>query len=185
MTEIIDIDTRRARPAADLTKHAPEPAPDTDTDTAQRVLEGVVIPSAALGETPTKTPVPRPMRVRIRRAVGVTRHVITHERTKTGARLVARHGSYVVGGAGVLAKRAWDGRSAARYERMMRLAETAGNTEEAKEWEERGRAFRAARHQRRMDLLTMPGRVAKGAVVGTATTAGGLLGLGMLLAIAE
>ncbi|MEE4544185.1 ATP-binding protein [Streptomyces sp. V4-01] len=172
MTEIIDINTHRPRPITDFTKRDDQPRP---------VLEGVVIPN----DTPTPTPVRPDYGVRVRRAVGVTRHVITHERTKTGARLVARHGSYVAGGAGLLAKRAWDGRSAARYERMMRIAEAAGNSEEAKEWEERGRQFRAARHQRRMDMLTMPGRAAKALVVGTATTAGGLLGLGMLLAVAE
>ena len=33
------------------------------------------------------------------------------------------------------------------------------------EWEERGRRFRAARHQRRMDLLTAASTAAKGAAV--------------------
>lgn len=177
MTEIIDLAVRRPRPIPDLTKPDPVPA-DPPAAGPREVLEGVVIPSDGTA--------PRPAgRARLRRAVGVTRHVITHERTKTGALLVARHSSYVAGGAGVLAKRAWDGRSAARYERMMRIAEAAGNSEEAKEWEERGRQFRAARHQRRMDMLTMPGRVARGMVVGTATATGGLLGLGVVLAIAE
>lgn len=180
MTEIIDLSTRRPRPVPDLTK--PAPSPGIPPDAPGAVLEGVVIPPP---DSPGTGPARRPVGVRVRRAVGVTRHVITHERTKTGARLVARHGSYVVGGAGALAKRAWDGRSAARYERMMRIAEAAGNTEAAKEWEERGRAFRAARHQRRMDLLTAPQRIAKAMVVGAATAAGGLLGLGTLLAIAE
>jgi S-DNA-T family DNA segregation ATPase FtsK/SpoIIIE len=99
--------------------------------------------------------------------------------------LIARHGLYVAGGTGIVARRSWDGRSAARYERMMRTAEAAGQHEEAKEWEERGRQFRAARHQRRMDLLTAPQRIAKAAAVGPAATAGGLIGLGTLLAIAE
>lgn len=183
MTEIIDLGAHRARPAPDLTKTTPADTP------SRTVLEGVVIPSdppdANPGGVPRKVGSRGVTRARVRRAVGVTQHVITHERTRTGARLVARHGAYVVGGAGVLAKRAWDGRSAARYERMIRIAEAAGNSEEAKEWEERGRAFRAARHQRRMDLLTAPQRIAKGMVVGTATAAGGLLGLGTLLAIAE
>jgi S-DNA-T family DNA segregation ATPase FtsK/SpoIIIE len=188
MTEIIDLGAHRARtrptaptpdPAPDLTKH------DTSPPAPREVLEGVVIPSAIPEETPEKAPSRVAGPSRVQRVVGVTRHVVTHERTKTGARLVARHGSFVVGGAGVLAKRAWDGRSAARYERMMRIAEAAGNGEEAKEWEERGRAFRAARHQRRMDLLTLPQRAGKALVAGTATAAGGLLGLGTLLAIAD
>lgn len=120
-----------------------------------------------------------------RRAARRVRVVATHERTKNAGRLIVRHGSYAVGGAGVLARRTWDARSSARYERMMRTAEAAGNHEEAKEWEARGAAFRAARHQRRMDLLTAPQRIAKGLAVGTATTAGSLLTLGVVLAIAE
>ncbi|SEG46119.1 DNA segregation ATPase FtsK/SpoIIIE, S-DNA-T family [Actinacidiphila yanglinensis] len=180
MTEIIDLNSRRARPVPDLTKHDSDPTRD-----APRVLEGVVIPSGVPGRAKSAAARAALAGAGLRRAAGVTRHVVTHDRTKTGARLVARHGSYVVGGAGVLAKRTWDGRSAARYERMMRIAEAAGNSEEAKEWEERGRQFRAARHQRRMDLLTMPQRVAKALVVGAATATGGLLGLGVLLAIAE
>ncbi|WP_433890739.1 ATP-binding protein [Streptomyces sp. CA-111067] len=177
MTEIINLDAHRPRQrrVIDLTKH------DTDAPTPPReVLEGVVIPSGIPGQGKAAAG-----RAALRYGARALRVAATHDRTKTGARLVARHGSYVVGGAGVLAKRTWDGRSAARYERMMRIAEAAGNPDEAKEWEERGRAFRAARHQRRMDLLTMPQRVAKGTVVGTATATGGLLGLGVLLAIAD
>ncbi|MFJ4409227.1 ATP-binding protein [Streptomyces sp. NPDC088910] len=190
MTEIIDLDERRARartPIPDLTKHdTATAAPEDAVPDPREALEGAVIPSDIPGRG--KTDAGRAgarHAVRLRRAVGVTQHVITHERTRTGARLMVRHSSYVAGGAGVLAKRAWDGRSAARYERMMRIAEAAGNREDAMEWEERGRAFRAARHQRRMDLLTAPQRLAKGMAVGTAATAGALLGLGALLAVAE
>ena len=50
MTEIIDLNTRRARPVPDLTKHDTDPTGD---DTAPRVLEGVVIPSDG---TPTGRP---------------------------------------------------------------------------------------------------------------------------------
>ncbi|MEI5008607.1 ATP-binding protein [Streptomyces sp. PmtA] len=118
-----------------------------------------------------------------RRAGRRVRVVVTHDRTRTAGRVAVRHGMYVVGGTKVVARRAWDGRTAARYERMMRAAEAAGNMDLAKEWEERGRAFRAARHQRRMDLLTAPQRLAKGALVGTATTAGGLVALGGVMAV--
>ncbi|MYS19719.1 ATP-binding protein [Streptomyces sp. SID4948] len=120
-----------------------------------------------------------------RRTARTVRVVATDQRTRTAARAVARHGAYVAGGAGLLARRAWDGRSAARYERMIRIAEAAGQHETAMEWEERGRTFRQQRHQRRMDLLTAPQRIAKAALVGAATTAGGLLTLGTVLAIAE
>jgi S-DNA-T family DNA segregation ATPase FtsK/SpoIIIE len=111
--------------------------------------------------------------------------VVTDERTLNTGRLIVRHTLYVTGGAGVLARRAWDGRSTARYERMMRTAEASGQQEAAMEWEVRAAAFRAARHQRRMDLLTAPQRLVKGAAVGTAGTAGGLLALGAVLAIAD
>ncbi|MFD9211654.1 FtsK/SpoIIIE domain-containing protein [Streptomyces sp. NPDC059544] len=110
------------------------------------------------------------------------RAVATHDKTRAAGRVVVRHGSYVAGGTKVVAKRAWDGRSAARYERFMRAAEAAGNMDLAKEWEERGRQFRAARHQRRMDLLTAPQKLAKGALVGTAAGTGGLLALGGVMA---
>ncbi|WP_333769832.1 FtsK/SpoIIIE domain-containing protein [Streptomyces sp. IBSBF 2435] len=180
MTEIIDLDAHRPRPVPDLTKTATAP------DTAPReVLQGVVIPSGDPTVAPGKAPSRPGGSGRVRRAVGVTLHVVTHDRTKTSARTVIRHGAYVAGGAGILARRAWDGRSAARYERMIRVSEAAGQHETAMEWEERGRAFRAARHQRRMDLLGAPQRVAKGAAVATAAGTGGLLGLGAVLAIAE
>ncbi|MFB8350259.1 ATP-binding protein [Streptomyces niveus] len=121
-----------------------------------------------------------PLWVRSGRAV---RTAVTHQRTRTAGRLAVRHSMYVVGGSRIVTRRAWDGRSAARYERMIRTAEAAGQPEIAAEWEERGRAFRAARHQRRMDLLTAPVRLAKGAAVGTALTGGGLLGLGIAMAV--
>ncbi|MEU6647685.1 ATP-binding protein, partial [Saccharomonospora sp. NPDC046836] len=60
-----------------------------------------------------------------------------------------------------------------------------GNHELAREWEERGRAFRAARHQRRMELLSAPQRVAKGAAAGVGVMGGGLLLLGIILAVAN
>lgn len=136
--------------------------------------------------TPTESgSVPVPGRVppwaRAGRAV---RTLVTHEHTRTTARLVARHGAYVVGGARILTRRAWDARTVARYERMLRAAEVAGNYEVAAEWEERGQRFRAARHQRRMDLLRAPVTAARGMVVGTGVGIGGLVALGVMLAIA-
>ncbi|MFE9553216.1 FtsK/SpoIIIE domain-containing protein [Streptomyces sp. NPDC006703] len=116
------------------------------------------------------------------RAVG---RVARHDRTRKAGRSMVRNGMYLVGGTRIVARRAWDGRTAARYERMLRAAEAEGNYEVAAEWEERGRQFRAARHQRRMDLLMAPQRIAKGALVGTGATVGGLLLLGIVLAIAN
>ncbi|MFF7158107.1 ATP-binding protein [Streptomyces sp. NPDC008139] len=120
-----------------------------------------------------------------RRAARKARIVATHDRTRNASRLAVRHSAYVTGGATTLTRRAWDSRSAARYERMIRTAEAAGNRDEAKEWEDRGRAFRAARHQRRMDLLTAPQRLAKATLVGSALAGGGLVSLGVLMAVAD
>ncbi|MFF2999572.1 ATP-binding protein [Streptomyces sp. NPDC057950] len=124
---------------------------------------------------------PVPLWVRSGRAV---KTAVTHETTKTTARAIARHTLYVAGGAKIAAKRTWDGRTASRYERMFRAAEAAGNYEVAAEWEERGQQFRAARHGRRMDLLHSPVDAAKGIAVGTGVGIGGLVALGIVMAIA-
>jgi S-DNA-T family DNA segregation ATPase FtsK/SpoIIIE len=187
MTEIIDLDAHRARtrpgdaPIPDLTKPDAAPAPPAPRE----VLEGVVIPSDTPDGAPSKAPARPAGSDRLRRAVRVTRHVVTHDRTKNGARLAFRHSAYVAGGARILAKRGWDGRTVARHERMMRSAEAAGQHDVALEWEERAAKFRSERHKRRMDLITAPQRIVKGAAFGTAGTAGALLGLGTLLALAE
>ncbi|MBL1107399.1 ATP-binding protein [Streptomyces sp. 5-8] len=129
---------------------------------------------------PPATP-PVPLWVRSGRAI---KTAVTHETTKTTARTVARHSLYVYGGARIVGRRAWDGRTAARYERYMRTAEAAGNMEAAADWEERGQRFREARHRRRMDLLHSPLDAAKGAAVGTGMGVGGLLLLGIAMAVA-
>ncbi|MFD9880028.1 ATP-binding protein [Streptomyces alboflavus] len=122
-----------------------------------------------------------PLWVRSGRAI---KSAITHEHTKSAARAVARHGLYVAGGTRIVARRTWDGRTASRYERMLRAAEAAGNYEVAAEWEERGQRFRAERHRRRMDLLASPVDAAKTALIGTGMSIGALIGLGIALALA-
>ncbi|MGQ5649488.1 ATP-binding protein [Streptomyces sp. EKR5.2] len=132
---------------------------------------------------PDPAPVaPVPLWVRSGRAI---KRAVTHERTTTTARAVARHSLYIAGGARIVARRTWDGRTTARYERYMRAAEAAGNMEAAAEWEERAQRFRDARHRRRMDLLHSPVDAAKGALVGTGMGIGGLVALGVVLAIAN
>ncbi|MEU0603593.1 FtsK/SpoIIIE domain-containing protein [Streptomyces sp. NPDC006393] len=124
---------------------------------------------------------PVPLWIRSGRAI---RTAVTHEHTKTTVRAVARHSLYVAGGARIVAKRTWDGRTAARYERMLRAAEAAANYEAAAEWEERGQRFRDARHRRRMDLLHSPLDAAKGAAASAGMGIGGLVLLGIAMAIA-
>ncbi|MEU7283373.1 ATP-binding protein [Streptomyces sp. NPDC045431] len=147
-------------------------------------------PPPATPETVAETtPAPpadavRPVRVwkRTGRAMA---DAVTHERTRAVGRFAVRHTSYVLGGTRITARRAWDGRTGARYERMLRAAEAAGNYEAAGEWEERLHRFRADRHKRRMDLLTAPERLVKGAAVGTAGGIGLLIAIGIALAIAN
>ncbi|MEU4310925.1 FtsK/SpoIIIE domain-containing protein [Streptomyces rochei] len=140
-------------------------------DTAPTVL--TVVPDA-----PPAQPVP--LWVRSGRAV---KTAVTHERTKTVVRATARHGLYTLNGGRIVARRAWDGRTGSRYERMIRAAEAAGNLEAAEEWEERLQRFRAARHHRRMDLLHSPVEAAKGVVVGAGMSIGVLVALGVVMAI--
>ncbi|MFB7324215.1 ATP-binding protein [Streptomyces sp. NPDC056190] len=145
-------------------------------------------PPAAVDTRPALTVVPEqsaapvvPLWVRSGRAI---RTVVTHETTRTVARGAARHTLYVFGGARIVVRRTWDGRTAARYERMLRAAEAAGNYEAAAEWEERGQRYREARHRRRMDLLHSPLDAAKGAAVSAGMGIGGLVLLGVAMAIA-
>ncbi|MGW5303823.1 FtsK/SpoIIIE domain-containing protein [Streptomyces griseoluteus] len=147
----------------------PEPPVDPDPLTTLTVVPDLV---------PAK---PVPLWLRSGRAI---RTAATHDATRTTARTVVRHGLYVAGGARIVAKRAWDGRTAARYERYMRTAEAAGNFEAAAEWEERGQRFRDARHRRRMDLLHSPLDAAKGAAVTTGMGIGGLILIGVAMAMA-
>ncbi|MFI0144372.1 FtsK/SpoIIIE domain-containing protein [Streptomyces globisporus] len=129
-------------------------------------------------DKPRQLPAPR-RHVRTGKAL---RRAITSDTAREAVRLAVRHTGYTVGGARILTRRAWDGRSAARYERMIRAAEAAGNLDEVKEWEERGQTFREARHRRRMALLAAPAQVAKGAVVGVGLVGGAAVGVGIAMA---
>ncbi|MCW1094573.1 ATP-binding protein [Streptomyces sp. RS2] len=140
-------------------------------DTAPTVL--TVVPDA-----PPARPVP--LWVRSGRAV---KSVTTHESTRATVRAAARHSLYTFNGGRIVARRAWDGRTGSRYERMIRAAEAAGNLEAAEEWEERLQRFRAARHHRRMDLLHSPVDAAKGVAVGAGMSIGALVALGVVMAI--
>lgn len=142
----------------------------------------VAPPVADIAAVPTAEKPPVPLWVRSARGV---RTVATHDHTKTACRATARHGLYVLGGTRIVARRTWEGRTASRYERLLRAAEAAGNMEAAAEWEERGRQFRQDRHRRRMDLLTAPMDAAKGIAAGAGIGAGGLLVLGIMLAVAN
>ncbi|WP_329532846.1 ATP-binding protein [Streptomyces sp. NBC_01450] len=151
--------------------HLHKPTDPPTDDNAPTVL--TVVPDA-----PPASPVP--LWVRSGRAL---RTAATHETTRTTVRAVARHGLYTFNGGRIVARRTWDGKTGARYERMIRTAEAAGNLEAAEEWEERLQRFRAARHHRRMDLLHSPVEAAKGLAVGTGVSIGVLVALGVVMAI--
>jgi S-DNA-T family DNA segregation ATPase FtsK/SpoIIIE len=128
---------------------------------------------------------PRTAGRRVDRAIRTARtahRIATSPQARSAARLAVRHGMYLGGGMRIVARRMWSARTAARYERMMQAAEAAGQHEQALEWEERGRQFRADRHRRRMDLLTAPARVARAGAIGAITGTGVLLALGGVMA---
>ncbi|WP_432113975.1 FtsK/SpoIIIE domain-containing protein [Streptomyces sp. S1] len=141
-------------------------------------------PAPSLTSVPEPSVKPRPVRVFVRTGRAVV-GAVKHERTRQVARVSVRHGSYVIGGTRIVARRAWDGRTGARYERLLRAAEAAGNYEAAGEWEERLHRFRTERHKRRMDLLTAPEKLVKGAAYGAGGSIGVLIAIGIALAIAN
>ncbi|MEV0692234.1 ATP-binding protein [Streptomyces sp. NPDC050388] len=151
--------------------HLHKPTDPPTPDTAPTVL--TVVPDPAPAATV-------PLWVRSGRAV---KTAVTHETTRATVRAVARHGLYTLNGGRIVARRTWDGRTGARYERMIRAAEAAGNLEAAEEWEERLQRFRAARHHRRMDLLHSPIDAAKGVAVGAGMSVGVLVALGVVMAL--
>jgi S-DNA-T family DNA segregation ATPase FtsK/SpoIIIE len=145
------------------------------TEVEERPLKLVKPPAT---ETPTKT---RAERQRLRRL----KAVLADERTRDVYRLAVRHGAYVAGGARIITRRGWDDRSTARYQRMIRTAEAAGNRELAADWEERAHRFRQARHQRRMDLLTSMRNAPKAVGAGALTGTGLLAVTGIAIAVAN
>ncbi|MFD3822322.1 ATP-binding protein [Streptomyces sp. NPDC058625] len=151
--------------------HLHKPTDPPTPDTAPTVLTVVPDPAPAA---------PVPLWVRSGRAM---KTAVTHETTRATVRAVARHSLYTFNGGRIAARRTWDGRTGARYERMIRAAEAAGNLEAAEEWEERLQRFRAARHHRRMDLLHSPMEAAKGVAVGAGMSVGMLVALGIVMAI--
>lgn len=159
---------RRREDAPPLFTAPDEPGVEVD------LLHGAVVPIKPAQDAPE----PRTIVTTVR---AVVTDVATHDHTRTAL----RHAVYVAVGASVAAKRLWDGRTAARYERMMRSAEAAGDHQAALEWEARASAFRRDRHHRRMELLALP---VKAAVMLPKVAAGIvaiLIMIGVLLAVAD
>ena len=109
-----------------------------------------------------------------------------HERTRNIVRWLARNTVlYVVTGVWVLGRRWWEARTNARYERLMRAAEAAGDYDRLTDWEQRAEQARERRHRRRMDWVTTPIDIARTSAVLIMCGIGFLLGLGAVLAIAH
>jgi S-DNA-T family DNA segregation ATPase FtsK/SpoIIIE len=162
------------------------------TETTAERVNGHADPKVNLlkfAPEPPTTPVPAVVedKPRARRRVRIDhlRRAVVEVRTNAGYRAVVRHGSYLVGGTRILTRRAWDSRTTARHERMMRAAEAAGQEDVARDWEQRAYIFRQSRHRRRMELLQLAINAPKAIAMGAAGGAGILLMLGIMLAWAN
>ncbi|MFI1203822.1 FtsK/SpoIIIE domain-containing protein [Streptomyces sp. NPDC020883] len=149
---------RTAAPALSLAKDTTAPAPTT------------------VDAAPTSSS-------RTRRAVRRVHRLATHDRTRSAVGMVVRHGGYFVGGAGVVAKRGWEGRTVAVHHRMRAMALAAGDHMAAAEWQDRADRFRRERHERRIELVHKVPTMAKSAAIGTAAVEGVLLLVGICMAI--
>ncbi|MEU3340668.1 cell division protein FtsK [Streptomyces sp. NPDC006668] len=158
------------------------------TDTAPERVNGHAEPKVSLLKIqPEPAPAPaaeqaEPSRPRRRVRIDSLRRVFVDVRQSPTYRFTVRHGSYIVGGTRVVTRRAWEARTTAMHQRMMRAAEAAGNEEMAQKWEQRAYAYRFARHKRRMELLQMAINLPKAIFNAVAGAAGVLLFLGILLA---
>jgi S-DNA-T family DNA segregation ATPase FtsK/SpoIIIE len=158
------------------------------TETAPERVNGHVKPAVSLLKyAPEQPPPPAATVDKPRRRVRIDslRRVVVEVRSNDGYRAVVRHGAYILGGTRILARRAWDSRTTARHERMMRAAEAAGQEDVARDWEQRAYIFRQSRHRRRMELLQLAINAPKAIAMGAVGGAGILLMLGIMLAWAN
>ncbi|MGA5374229.1 FtsK/SpoIIIE domain-containing protein [Streptomyces griseoincarnatus] len=159
------------------------------TETAPERVNGHANPQVSLlkfaPEQPTAPATETADKPRRRVRIDHLRQVVVQVRENAGYRITVRHAAYTWGGARILARRAWDARTTARHERMMRAAEAAGNEEMVRTWEQRAYAYRFARHRRRVELLQMVMNAPKTIATGAGAGAGVLLLLGVMLAWAN
>jgi S-DNA-T family DNA segregation ATPase FtsK/SpoIIIE len=173
-----------------MSTHTLVGTPDPDRDGAPGsevqpyVVPGEVVPADQARPGPAR----RAGAVARRQTVHVittARVAATHPRTKAVAKGTGRNLWYPVAGALVVATRWRDAHGANRYERMMRAAELAGDRDAVLEWEARDTAEKQARHQRVMDWVTSPLELVKAIAIGITAITGLLLGLGVVLAVAD
>ena len=142
-------------------------------------------PAAPVEPEPVDSPATRQRARRMRRAARRVHAAATHERTRKTLRHTVRHTAYMWGGAGVMTKRAWEGRTVAVHHRMRAMALAAGDAAAAAEWQDKADRFRQARHARRMDLITKIPHMATSTAIGVAATEGALLLTGICMALSS
>lgn len=165
------------------TRTAAAPPPVSLAKPADRAPEAPSEPEEDTTSADPAAQAPRPSTWA--RTARVARSAAAHEPTRKAARLVARHGSYVTGGTMVLARRAWDGRTAAVHQRMIAAASAAGDTAAVAEWQDKADRFRKERHDRRMALIKGVPDMAKSALIGAGLLEGVLLAIGMAMACSD
>lgn len=169
MGTVHHLDQHRARrePVTLVKDATAAPAADTVPEALQQPAVDAAPPSSS----------------RARRALRRAHALATHDRTRSAVGMVVRHGGYFVGGAGVVAKRGWEGRTVAVHHRMRAMALAAGDPVAAAEWQDRADRFRRERHDRRIELIHKVPTMAKSAAIGTAAAEAGLLLIGICMAI--
>jgi S-DNA-T family DNA segregation ATPase FtsK/SpoIIIE len=175
---------RHLRPAeAPVDEAAPEDEPGRDLAVPDEAT--LAIPEdEALVRWHESLPPARPI-FAVVIVIRTARTMATHDHTRAAAKVAARQALYVPAGAGVIARRLWEAKTNSRYERMMRIAEASGNMEAIAEWEQRAELARQRRHQRHMAWIAAPFQLAKALGAAVATTVGGLLLLGTVIAVAD
>ena len=160
--------------------------PESATDDGAAASKEVVLRAPTLPARRAPDWLRRARRPIVVEAVAVVGRAATHQRTRDAARWLVRNTVlYIATGAFVLGRRWWEARTNARYERLMRAAEAAGDYERLTDWEQRAEQARERRHRRRMDWVIAPLDLARAAAVMVLSGIGFLLGLGAVLAIAH
>ena len=119
------------------------------------VVDGEVVDGEIVDDEAAVSRPPSVVLAVVVRPVEVIKVVAKHDHTRTAG----RHLMYIPLGALVAARRVWDSRSTARYERFIRAAESAGNHEAALDWEKQRAQFIKDRHARRADMIELPLKV--------------------------
>ena len=171
-----------------MTRGAEQAAPNSDhSDSATAIKEVALRPPATLVRRPAGGGVARAPRRRIVVEVAAAaRQTTIYRRMSVAVRWLIRNAVvYIATGTFVVGRRLWEARTNARYERLMRAAEAAGDYERLTDWETRAEQARERRHRRRMDWIVAPLDLARAITIMVMSAIGCLLGLGAVMAVAH